>query len=124
MIRPDGIDFTLLDPLPVAVGMFIALPAIYGVAMSRLIEHRLEAESAGSSTWWLGLVPLVLLAVFGPLGIAVVLTLLVLFVIHRAAPGVAELWGSPVVTWVGRAMLLAVTGIASLALVRDVADVL
>ncbi len=39
VIRPGGIDFTLLEPLGLAVAMFIALPAAYGVAVSLLAER-------------------------------------------------------------------------------------
>ena len=72
-IRPDGIDFTLLDPLPLAIAMFIALPAIYGVVVSRLIERWLREDSGpgASQAWTLGLIPLMVLAFLGPVGIGV-----------------------------------------------------
>jgi len=38
VIHPGGIDFTQLDPLALAIVMFIALPALYGAAMSRLVD--------------------------------------------------------------------------------------
>src|SRR5216117_406841 len=60
VIRPGGIDFTLLDPLPLAVAMFIALPAVYGVAVSLLIERFLARDSAFSRSK-VGIAGLVLL---------------------------------------------------------------
>lgn len=123
-IHPGGIDFKLLAPLPLAVVIFIALPAIYGMAMSRLIERRLKTEPGGSLIPFVGLIPLVLMAFVGPRGLAVVVALPGLFVLHRAAPGVADVWRSASVVWLGRAALLGVTGVALVALIRDVADVL
>lgn len=44
--------------------------------------------------------------------------------LHRRAPGIASLWRSPIVVWVGRTALLVATGIALVALVRDVTRIL
>ena len=49
-ISPDGLDFTRLDPLPLAIVMFIALPAIYGVAMSVFVERLLPSSSGVGSS--------------------------------------------------------------------------
>ena len=45
--------------LPLAIAMFVALPAIYGVAMSLLVERllRSEARAGGSWGWLFGLLP-------------------------------------------------------------------
>ena len=126
VIRPGGIDFTLLDPLPLAIVMFVGLPAIYGVAMSRLVERRLNAEiePRGWPASLLGLVPLVLLGFVGFVGLAVAVVMSMLFVLHRAAPEVTALWRSTSVVWIGRAALLGVTGVAFAGLIRDVVQVL
>lgn len=73
VIRPGGIDFTLLEPLGPAVAMFIALPAAYGVALSLLAERFLAGDSAftGSWAWIAGLVLLLPVGLFGPVGLAV-----------------------------------------------------
>lgn len=124
-IRPDGIDFTLLDPLPLAIAMFIALPAIYGVVVSRLIERWLREDSGpgASQAWTLGLIPLLVVAFLGPVGIGVAVGMLALWIVHRTAPRVARLWGSPVVVWIGRAGLVVVTAVALTSLVRDVTQI-
>ena len=61
VIHPGGTDFTLLDPLPLAIAMFIALPAIYGVVVSRVIERwlRRDAGPGDSPVWIVGLIPIV-----------------------------------------------------------------
>ena len=45
VISPDGLDFTRLEPLPLAVAMFIALPALYGATMSLFVERLLREDS-------------------------------------------------------------------------------
>ncbi len=126
VIRPGGIDFTLLEPLPMAIVMFIVLPAIYGVAMSRSIERRLNSEAGpdGSRMFLVGLVPLILLALAGPFGLVITAAMPMLFVIHRLAPEVAGLWRSTPIVWLGRAALLGVTLVSLVALIRDVTQVL
>lgn len=126
VIRPGGIDFTLLDPLPLAIAMFIALPAIYGVAVGRLIERWLR-EGAGpgaSPAWTFGLIPLLALAFLGPVGIGLAVLVLALWIVHRRAPRIASLWGSPAVVWIGRAGLLAVSAVALASLVRDISQII
>jgi hypothetical protein len=125
-IRPDGIDFTLLDPLPLAIVMFIALPAIYGVAMSLFVERLLRSDTGASTSWgWLlGLLPLVAFGATGPLGFGLILLLFVAWWVHRAVPDAAALWRSPAVVWIGRAALLAVTVRSLLILVEDIDQIL
>jgi uncharacterized membrane protein YhaH (DUF805 family) len=123
-IKTDGIDFRLLEPLPLAIALFVALPAAYGVAMSVLVERRLR-DATGRSRWWaLGLIPLIALAIIGPTGLGVLVLVAAVWVVHRAAPGLASLWRSATVVWIGRAALLVATAIAFVALVRDIARIL
>ena len=126
VIRPGGIDFTLLDPLPLAVAMFIALPAVYGVAVSLLIERFLASDSpfSRSKVGVAGLVLLLPLALLGPIGLAVVALIVAVVMLGRASPEIASLWTSPPVAWIGRAGLTAVAVVWGVALVRDVIEVL
>jgi hypothetical protein len=125
-IRPDGLDFTRLDPLPLAVAMFIALPAVYGVTMSLLVERLLPQDSrwGGSWVWFLGLLPLVAIAAFGPLGVGVLLVMIGLWAIHRWSPETTSLLRSAPVVWIGRTVLLALTALGLVALIKDIDQVL
>jgi hypothetical protein len=125
-IRSDGIDFRLLEPLPLAIVLFIALPASYGVAMSLLVERRLLDDPATDrSPWWaLSLIPLIGLALLGPIGLGVLVLIAATWAVNRTAPGFASWWRSAVTMWIGRAVLLAVTAFALVALIRDVARIL
>jgi hypothetical protein len=125
-IRPDGIDFTRLDPLPLAIVMFIALPAIYGVAMSLFVERLLRSnpEAGGSWGWLLGLLPLAAFVTTGPLGLGLLLLMFGVWWIHRSVPDAATLWRSPTVVWIGRAALLAVTARGLVILVTDIDQIL
>jgi hypothetical protein len=126
VIRPGGIDFTLLDPLGLAVALFIALPAAYGVAVSLLVERFLADGSAFSRSKALiaGFVLLLPLGFFGLIGVAVLALILAAVLLGRAAPEMASLWTSPSVTWIGRVGLVAVAIVWGAALVRDVFEVL
>jgi hypothetical protein len=126
VITTDGIDFSLLEPLPLAIVFFIALPAAYGVAMSNLVERRLrDTTTTDRSRWWvLGLIPLIGFGLLGPAGLLVIVLVATPWVLHRAAPGVASAWRSGIVAWIGRVVLLVVTAGSFAALVRDVTQIL
>jgi DNA-directed RNA polymerase specialized sigma24 family protein len=126
VIRPGGIDFTLLEPLSLAIAMFIVLPAAYGVAVSLLAERLLAGDSAfrGSRVWMAGLVLLLPLGLFGAVGLTVIAALLAAVLVGRAAPQIASLWTSAPVTWIGRAGLVALATLAGIALVQDAAKIL
>jgi hypothetical protein len=123
-IKTDGIDFRLLEPLPLAIALFVALPAAYGVVMSRLVERRLRDATERSSWWALGLIPLIALAFLGPTGLGVLVLIAAAWVVRRTAPGLASLWRSATVVWIGRAALLAVTAASFVVLVRDITRIL
>jgi hypothetical protein len=125
IIRPDGIDFTALEPLWLAVAMFIAIPGLYGVMMSVVAESFLaHAERPRRFTGSLpALLPLTGLLIAGPFGLVLTAVAAVGWVLNRQLPMVA-LWDSPAVTWVGRAALLAAGVLSLRALVEDVVVVL
>ena len=126
VIRPDGLDFTLLDPLSLAVAMFIALPAAYGVMVSLLTE-RFLAPASGFGQWaiWMGGIPALLpLVALGPFGLALLALIALAVLLGRAVPQVGSLWTSPPVAWIGRAALVAIAIVWSTKLVRDVVEVL
>jgi hypothetical protein len=126
VIRPGGIDFTLLEPLGLAVATFVVLPAAYGVATSLLAERFLAADSAfrRSRVWIAGLVLLLPLGLFGVAGLAVLALILAAVLLGRAAPAIASLWNSPPVAWIGRVGLVAIAIVWSTELVRDAVEIL
>jgi hypothetical protein len=126
VIDPVGLDFTVLGPLPLAVAMFIALPAAYGALMSVWVERRLGADQPPSNVavW----VPCALfalaVALMGPTGVAILTAAAIAWILHRRAPAVAAVWTSEPVVWLGRALLAAVTVVAAYRLVGDAVDIL
>jgi hypothetical protein len=126
VLRPGGLDFTLLDPLPLAVVLFVALPALYGVVLSLLIERLLRGDSImrRRAAWVAGLLPLVPLVLLGGAGIVIVLGGFLVWWTARTFPAVVTVWRSSVATWTGRA-ILAIVGVASLVgLFEDVVEIL
>jgi hypothetical protein len=106
--------------------MFIALPAIYGVAMSLFVERLLRSNPGTSRSWgWLlGLLPLVAFGATGPLGVGLLLLMFAAWWVYRSVPDAVALWRSPTVVWIGRAALLAVTARGLVSLIADVDQVL
>lgn len=54
LISPDGIDFRVLSPLPLAVAMFVAIAAAYGALMPWLTERMLREDSVMRRRPWRG----------------------------------------------------------------------
>jgi hypothetical protein len=126
VLRPGELDFTLLEPLLLAVILFVALPALYGVALALLVERLLREDSImrRRGVWIAGLLPLVPLVLFGGVGVLVVLVGLAAWWTARTFPVTVAWWRSSVAMWIGRA-ILATVGVASLVgLVGDVVDIL
>jgi hypothetical protein len=124
-IRPGGIDFTRLEPLSLAVAMFVALPFMYGYAMSRFVDRSLSRSTGRPPVRaWIaaGLFP-ILLAFIGQLGLLGAGVLLV-FLVAPLPPVLAALWSSAVVRWAGRAALVAAAAWWTAALASDVTEVL
>jgi len=128
--RPGGIDFTLLDPLPLALAMFVAIPAAGGFLTSRLAERFLR-EGSAFRTSWAALALLLLLAPIalgfgGLLGLVAIAAVgvLVVFALVRGAPDLARVWSSAPMTWLGRTALLAVAAVSTVELASDVVAIL
>lgn len=45
LVHRDGVDFTLLDA-PLAIALFVAIPALYGALLAWWVETRVPAEPA------------------------------------------------------------------------------
>ncbi|MGE5225530.1 MAG: hypothetical protein ACM3OO_01500 [Planctomycetaceae bacterium] len=124
LISPHGLDFNALGPLPLAVALFVAIPAAYGAAMPWLTERLLREDSAIRRRpwgWIAGLLPLVLANV---VGLVVLVVAWVVWTVGRTAPGVVAAWRSRATIWVGRAALVVATVLGGAGLVRDGLDIL
>lgn len=123
LIHADGIDFRLLKPSWFAVGLFIALPAVFGGVIAVVVDRvSARAPSRGWRPWVL---PALLVTAF-PLTIVVVaVATVVLGIWVPVRHAVASIGGLPGPAVVGiRAvwLLLALSGLV--ALVNDVGALL
>ncbi len=125
VIRPDGVDFTVLEPLALAVTMFVALPAAYGLLVGLLTERFMSSAWSRQGRLDLG---------WGPASrfrganrpdrrIALMLLFGVVVAANRSGR-VTTLWRSAPATWLGRGLLASAIGGSAVMLARDVADVL
>ena len=123
VIRPGGRDFTLLSPLPLAIAMFVAIAIGYGVAMPLLVERLLRGDGWVRRSRWGWLVALLPLVVGNVFGIAVLAVAAGIRAAVRGAPALVDLWRSPVISWIGRLAMLAVTTVSGVNLVSDTIDI-
>jgi hypothetical protein len=126
VIHPGGIDFTLIDPPWLAIVLFVALPAAFGVVVAILVERWRQGTSAATSPAWLaGLVlaalPLALLGARGAVPLAGALVVVAVLVWR---PGADRLSASGPFLWLGRAGLVGVGIVSAAALVSDVAEII
>lgn len=103
ILQPGKFDFTAIEPGYLAVTFFVLLPAAFGFALSRVVERWLADPEA--SRPWYAMLPLLVLAITGPLGIAILLALAIGFVVGNRVAVVQRIWHSTVVLWSGRAVL-------------------
>ncbi len=124
IVRPDGIDFTVLAPLPLAVAMFVAISAAYGAAMPWLAERMLREDSAMRRWRWAWVAGLVPLALANVVGVLVLLLAWIVWSVGRSAPDALAWWRSRLVTAIGRSSLVVVAVAAGAKLVRDSLEIL
>jgi len=124
VIRPSEVDFTLLAPLPLAVALFIAIPAAYGAMMTWMAERLLREDSILRRRSWAWIVGLAPLAFANIVGIAVLLVAFGVWALGRSAPGLVAAWRSQVATRFGRAALIVMAVTSGAGLVRDGLDIL
>lgn len=122
VIKPEGIDFTLVEPIYLSIPMFIVIPAFYGWALSAWTERflRRKTSSLGAGA---AFIPLLGLALIGPFGIIAVALGFVTWLVMRRVPSVASLWNSRWVTAIGRTLLAGVTVVSLVALTSDIIEI-
>ena len=124
LVHADGIDFTQLTPKWLAIGLFVALPAVFGT----FIGPAFDAVSAPGSWTATGrrrwLVPVIAVACFPPTIVPVLMIAVVVALVTGLGEviEVRELRATTAVTLIIRGvwLLIAVAGLN--ALVHDIAD--
>lgn len=125
IIRPEGIDFAELDPLSLAVAMFVALPALYGLGMTWLAE-RWIAKTEESKNYYplVAFLPLLGLGLGGPIGALIGVIVVAGWFMNRGIVPIAKMWRSTPVTLIGRLAFIGTIAFGLWVLGRDVASVL
>lgn len=121
LVHPDGIDFRLLEPLWLAVGLFVLLPGLFALGVSLLVDRWLQPDAwpMRSRRWWAaGLVPLVAL---GP-GLAFVAVAVAAHAGASSVERVRTIATAPAARNVVRAAFVVVFLLGLRALVADVVD--
>jgi hypothetical protein len=124
VIEPDGVDFTLLSPEWLAVLLFILLPGAYGWVMAAIIEHLISHPGKARKARVAAIVLFAAVGAFGLFPAFAAVVGLVLVLIGRRWPALADLVEGRVVTWAVRALLIAVAVVFAVSLTKDVTEVL
>jgi hypothetical protein len=125
-IEPGGIDFTALEPLSLAVAMFIALPAAYGVATAWLVERAYSRglKIPGALALVVVLLPPGLTGLAGILVLLVAAIAVAVVLAANRADLARGLVRSSLVAWVGRGAIALLFALAGVELYSDVTGVL
>jgi hypothetical protein len=124
VIGPDGIDFTRLSPLPLAIAMFVAISVAYGIVMPLVVERLLRNDSWVRRTRWGWVAALLPLVLGNVIGLIVLVVAGALWWLDGEEPMLADLWRSPVVAWIGRLAVFAATAWSATKLVSDGIEIL
>ncbi len=125
LLHADGIDFRVLQPTWLAMGVFVALPALFGLAIGPAVDRigRPGSRTRRRRTRWL--LPVALVALF-PLTVfvlAIATGILALWLLIRPVRDVEGLRSSMVSGLMVRVLWLAVAALGTAALVSDIAAI-
>lgn len=119
LIHADGIDFRVLKPTWLAVGLFVALPALFGAVIAVAVD-RVSANVAEHG-WWRWVLPTVLVVAFPPAIVVVGIAAVVLAAWVPVRRGLESTGGLPKAARLGvRAAWLMIALLGLAALVGDV----
>lgn len=124
VIKPDGVDFTFLDPLWLAIALFVALPAAYGWYMAWIVERLIDRPGHLRKARVAGIIGFVVVGFFGLLGAIVAVVGFALVLIGRRWPAAATAVTHPVPTWIVRVALLVVAVVSLQELLIDASEIL
>ena len=123
LVSPEGVDFTLLDPPLLPIGLFVAIPVLY-VAMLVLLAHRFLRPTSWFATGDLRLIAVVTAALWIP-GLPLLPLVVALALVWAAwervrGTGLAAVVRSPATQWAARGLLAVVFGAAVISLSNDI----
>lgn len=124
VIKPDGVDFTFLDPLALAIVLFVALPAGYGWMMAALVERLADRPEEVPKLRVAAVVVFAVIGFFGVMAVGIAVVAGVLILIGRRWPSAAAAVTHPVPTWIVRFVLMVIAGIALQELLIDASEIL
>ncbi|MDH4280165.1 MAG: hypothetical protein OEW83_19010 [Acidimicrobiia bacterium] len=119
LVHDDGIDFHALKPLWLAVGLFVALPAVFGAAIAAVVDRLAKRGLPAGQRRWIS--PVLLVVAFPPVIPLVAITALGLAAWVPAQRAVASSGGVP--PFAGFVIRSGWAGVALLGLVALVRDV-
>jgi hypothetical protein len=118
LVHVEGVDFTL-EPVWLAIVMFVAIPGIYAALLAVVVDRWFAPESRFlTGNIWLALSPLLLWAPIAPALAVLVLVLVAFEAVRRTETGRA-VFAQPVWPWLARAALAALFVISLVELARD-----
>lgn len=124
IVHADGVDFRLLKPTWLAIGLFVAIPGVYAATLTLVAEHWLRQER-----WWakaplrLALAPIILWLPAAPLLGLLVAAWLAREALRTTKAGATAL-DHPAVRWAAQAGLTVIFAAGLLDLGRDTADLI
>jgi hypothetical protein len=119
LIHADGVDFTVLKPTWLAIGLFVALPAALGASIGPAVDRVSSAASWTARGRWRWVLPIVLVACFPLTMILVPFAAAVLvgwMALRSVLPSVMPI----AVGFAMRAVWLSIATAGLVALVRDI----
>jgi len=125
LIHADGIDFVVLTPTWLAIGLFIALPALFGVLIGPVVDHVEQPTSWTTRRRTRWLLPVLLIAPF-PLSLMILAVAAAIIAVWFAVRSVAIVEWIREARWFGyaiRAFWLFIGAAGLVALVGDVNDI-
>jgi hypothetical protein len=124
IVHTDGVDFRLLEPTWLAIGLFVAIPGVYAALLTLLGEHVL-----GQNGWWarapklLAVAPLILWVPLFPLAALLAATWAAREGLRGTKTG-AKALDHPALRWGGRLGLAVIFAIGLLDLGKDTAELI
>lgn len=122
LIHADGVDFNVLEPLWLAVTLFVALPALFGWVIGPVVDAVDAADSWTRRGRLLRALPVVLLLVVPGAIVALVFVAIAVAVLLPLRRRFIDVLTAPVGGTVVRAVFLGVALLSFLALAGDLID--